>query len=316
MVREPDELVAAGQALARGGDQLRFQPGLQPVGDGLAVALLERLERDRDSLVALLSEDLDVGAHAGPEGLGQLVERDLDLEDLDLFDELGGRRDEADFPGEDLLRIGVEGDPRGLTHVDLGDIHLVQVHPDDERLQVRDGEENGAGVEGGDARCHRLAELDPLLDDDARHRRGHPRVLGGGVAGDRDAPVLDDLVAHAGRLERFDRLFPLVLHALEGVAAEEPLVEKRLLGSVTPLRVLELQLRLRQRALGVREGLRLVDVRLDLGQHVAVLDDGALAHAQRQDPPRDGRLDVHLGDRVHNAHLPHGHLQRLLLDFP
>ena len=103
MIGEPDELVPAGKPFLGLGDLLRLEIRLQAVGHGLAVALLERLERDRDGLVALLAQDLDVGAHARAVGVAELVERDLDLEDLDLLDELGRGRDEADLSREDLL---------------------------------------------------------------------------------------------------------------------------------------------------------------------------------------------------------------------
>src|SRR6266496_2301824 len=86
VVRQPDELGPAGEARLRGGDLLGFQVLLQTIGDGLAVLALQRLERDRDCLVALLAQDLDICAHAGAVSLGELVERDLDLEDLDLLD--------------------------------------------------------------------------------------------------------------------------------------------------------------------------------------------------------------------------------------
>ena len=91
VVREPDELAAAVQAFLRVRDLLRREFVLQAVDDGLAVAALERLERDRDGLVLLLAEDLDVRAHAGAVCLAELVERDLDREDLDLVVQLRRR---------------------------------------------------------------------------------------------------------------------------------------------------------------------------------------------------------------------------------
>ena len=87
-------LFRPGEPFPRRLDLLRLEAALQPVRDRLAIALLERLERDRDGLRALLAEDLDVRAHARVERVGQLVERDLDLEDLDLLDELRRRGDE------------------------------------------------------------------------------------------------------------------------------------------------------------------------------------------------------------------------------
>jgi hypothetical protein len=113
----------------------------------------------------------------GAERVAQLVERHLDLEDLDLLDELGRRRDEGDLPREDLLRIRVERDSNWLTDVDLRDVHFVQVDSDDERLQVGDREENSPGVEGGNARSDHVSHLDAALDDDTGHRRRDACVL-------------------------------------------------------------------------------------------------------------------------------------------
>src|SRR6476619_6376552 len=63
VIRQPDELGPAGEPRRRVGDLLGLQVLLQAVGDGLAVLALEALERDRDSLVPLLAQDLDVRAH-------------------------------------------------------------------------------------------------------------------------------------------------------------------------------------------------------------------------------------------------------------
>jgi hypothetical protein len=97
------------------------------------------------------------------------------------------------------------------------------------------------------------------------------------------------------------------------VAAHEPLLEERLLEAVVPFRVLQLQLRVLDARLDVGEGLRLIHVGLDLRQNVAVLDDGAFAHAQAHDLPRDSGLDVHFCDRVHDPDLADRDLEVLRL---
>ena len=309
VIREPDELVTPGEAVFGRRELLRLEVRFQPVRDRLAVALLQRFERDRRRLVALLAEDLDVGAHAGLVRLAELVQGDLDLEDLDLFHELRRGRDEADLAGEDLLRVRVESDANGLADADLGDVHLVQVDADDERLQVRDREEHRPGVERGNARGHRLAELHALFDDDAAHWRRDARLLRGRVTGDRDAAVLDDLVAHLRRAQGLGGLVALDLRGAVRVAPDEPLLEERLLHLELALGVLELQLHFLDARLHVRERLRLVDVRLDLGEHVALADDRPLAHGQRKHAPRDRGLDVHLGDRIDDPDLADGDLE-------
>ena len=83
---------------ARGGDLLRLQRVLQPVGDRLPVALLERLERDRDRLVAFLPQDLDVRAHAGAQHLRVFARRgQLQAHLLGL----GGDQEEPRLSGRD-----------------------------------------------------------------------------------------------------------------------------------------------------------------------------------------------------------------------
>ena len=66
--------------------------------------------------------------------------------------------------------------------------------------------------------------------------------------------------------------------------------------------------------LHVRERLRLVDVRLDLRQHVARPDDRALADLQREDPARDRGLDVHFGDGIDDPDLADRDLEVFGLD--
>src|SRR5580693_6129985 len=131
VIGEPNELVAPVEPFARLGDERLGQVVLEPVGDGRAVAALQRLERDRQGVAVPLAQDLDVRAHAGAESLLQDVDRNLDLEDLDLVLELGGRRDEAHLAGEGLLGIGVEGHPHRLADAHLGDVHLVEVDAND-----------------------------------------------------------------------------------------------------------------------------------------------------------------------------------------
>src|SRR5207253_5506223 len=221
VVGEPDERVAPREPLPRRRDLLRLQPLLQAVGDRVALLALEGFERDRDRLVALLAEDLDVRAHPGFKVLAELVQRDLDLEDLDLLDELGRGGDERDLSGEDLLRVRVERDADRLAHRDLCNVHLVQVDPQDERLQVRHGEEGGPLVERGDSGRHGLSELDALLDDHAVHGARDARSLRRRVARDRDAPVLDDLKAHLRGFDGLRREVALVLNLAQRVSADQ-----------------------------------------------------------------------------------------------
>jgi hypothetical protein len=70
----------------------------------------------------------------------------------------------------------------------------------------------------------------------------------------------------------------------------------------------------RDAGLDVRQGLRLIDVRLDLGQHVADLHDRALPDPQPDDPAGHRRLDVYLGDRIDHPDLADGDLEVLGLD--
>src|SRR5262249_37729495 len=115
VVGEPDVLAAPFEPLLRLGDLLRLEGVLEAIDDRLALATLERLARDRDGLLLLLAEDLDVRAHAGAIDVAELVERDLDGEDLDLVEELRGWRDEAHLAREVLLRIRVERDAHRLA---------------------------------------------------------------------------------------------------------------------------------------------------------------------------------------------------------
>ncbi len=161
----------------------------------------------------------------------------------------------------------------------------------------------------GDSRCHRLSELDALLDDDAVHRARDARSLRRGVARDRDAAVLDDLEAHLRGFQRLCREVTPVLHYPERVAADQSGVEERLLVREIALGVLEPDPGVGDARLHVRQRLRLVDVRLDLRQDVSDPDDRALAHLQSEDAPGNGGLDVHLRDRIDHADLADAHLE-------
>src|SRR5258706_2514918 len=207
VVGEPDELAPAAEALLGVLDELWRETVLEPVDDGATVPALERFQGDGDRLVLLLPQDLHVRAHAGAVHVSELVERDLDRKDLDLLQELGRGRHEADFARERLLRVGVERDPHRLPHLHLGDVDLVEVDLDEQRAEVGEREEHGARVEGRHAGGDGLAELDALGDDDARHGSRDPGPLRV-VARDRDAVALDDLVTLAGGLSGLGGHYP------------------------------------------------------------------------------------------------------------
>ena len=131
----------------------------------------------------------------------------------------------------------------GWPTLHLGDVHLVQVDADDQRLQVGDGEEHRAGVERGDARGDGLAELDALVDDDAAHRRRDARHAGtrrcrrSGCRGPRRSGSASATRAACRRPGRAD------LEAAQRVAADEALLEERLLRREVALGVAQAKLR-------------------------------------------------------------------------
>src|ERR1019366_996972 len=268
MVREPHVLAAPVEAFLRGGDLLGLQVALEAIGDGLSFRARARFERNRDGLVSLFSEDLDVRAHAGAIGIAELVEFDLDGKDLDLVLQLRGGRDEAHFAREDLLRIGVERDPDWLAHIHLRDVDLVEVHPDEERLEVGHREEDRARVEGRHPRRHGLAQLDAFRDDDAGHWARHARALGQRVAGDRDAVPLDDLVPLPRGLEVLGREIALRDVVIQRLAADEAFLEEPLLRAELPFGIFQADVGLRDAGPHVGERLRLGLVGLHLGEEV------------------------------------------------
>ena len=126
--------------------------------------------------------------------------------------------------------------------------------------------------------------------------------------------ALDDRVALAGRLDVFGGDVAPGHEVLQRLARDEPLVEEPLLGSKLALGVLERHLGLGDARAHVRQRLGLGHVGLDLGQDVARLDDGPIAHLQGDDAAGDDRLDVHLGLGLDDPDLADAHLEVLGLD--
>ena len=126
--------------------------------------------------------------------------------------------------------------------------------------------------------------------------------------------ALDDLVALPGGLDVLGREVALRDEVFQRLAADEAFLEEALLGGELALGVLQGDLGLRDAGPHVGEGLGLRDVRLDLGQDVAGLHDGAVANLEGDDAARHDGLDVHLGLGVDDADLADAHLEVFGLD--
>jgi hypothetical protein len=277
----------------RPGQEARARGGLGGLGlldvDDLGVVLLEqRLNRDGEHLLALLPDHVDVGRHPRAQ-LGPLpIDRDLDVEDLDLLLEACGRRDALDRPRELDLGVGVEGDLDGLLETNFADVDLVDAGLDDHRPDVRDRHEHGPAVERGDARGHGVAELDGTADDDAVHGRSHVEPLRrlGAREGDRDSALLDDAVFLEGRLVGRLRGLELGLALETLLGRQQALCEQALVSFVVGARLVQGNIGCLDAVLHLRKVPGLVDVRLDAGEHVTAMDAIPFANEEVDDLAR------------------------------
>ncbi len=174
---QPDELAAALEGLARLFMAfLGSRSGLQPVDDGLALAPLQRLERDRERTWSRCSPRISTLALMPVRNASSSWSSAISTSKTLIFSTtLAAGATKRTLPSKVLLRVGVERHAHRLADVHLGDVDLVEVDLDEQRLEVGDGEHHRALVERRHAGGHGLAELDALGDHHAGHRRGDAR---------------------------------------------------------------------------------------------------------------------------------------------
>ncbi len=199
---------------------------------------------------------------------------------------------------------------------DPADVGLVDARVDLHLRQVRGQYEQRRRLH---ARGHRLADVDAALRDDAVDRRGDDRVV------QIDLVLIDGrLRLRDGRLGLRDRRLLRLQHGLCGIDRNFRRVEIALrheipgrelfAARVLLLRVdelhfgpLEIALRLGQVRLRLREvGLRLLQLRLEerrieLGDHLVLLDDRVEVGAEPGDVARHLAADLHRRHRLQRA---------------
>ena len=145
------------------------------------------------------------------------------------------------------------------------------------------------------------------MDDDAIHGREDvdhlPRVVA-----DRDARCLDQSDLVTGFLVRLHRLPVTGFGLAVDLDGNESVFEELALGLVVLPGVLEVDRRRLALIAHREEVLRLVDVRLDAGDELALPHDITGAHRQVDNPPGEVGLDLHLDFRFDRADLAHHHL--------
>ncbi len=259
-------------------------PGIEPVR-----AVLDRDRRDGDRILARLDQEADAHEFARPQPLILVVEFSLELDRRGRLIDLVVDQQQAALR-QLLFVVLVEGDDRhrALQH---GFAHRAEI-------VLRQGEDDGAGL---DLRQHRerigvvgvddVAEIDLAEADDAIDRR----VDGGEV--------------ELG-LRRFDRgligidhglglvdLGLLLIDVLLGlvIALHQLLESRQILLRVDQLRLILALLRYRLIEIGLERR------RIDLGQHVALMNFLTLAKIDGGDLAVDLGADRDRVQRIHGA---------------